>query len=149
MTTVRRAVAALAVGSTLAGALVGCSGETSPEQPAASGSQGTDEAKVSGDTGDLVDPVGAIDALTKVSCVADAAGVWSGRGTLTNEEGVTRTYLVKFAVVRRRTSEVLGSKQKQLTLEAGASAKVKLSGVYRGKADKQVVCVPRVVSGGA
>ncbi|NHA00867.1 hypothetical protein G5V59_15645 [Nocardioides sp. W3-2-3] len=56
--------------------------------------------------------MGAIDALGKVTCAADAGGVWSGRGTLTNEEGVTRKYLVKFAIVRKMTSEVLGSKQK-------------------------------------
>lgn len=149
MTSVRRLAVALAVTATLTGGLLGCSGEDSPEQPARAVSSAHDTATVSGDTADLVDPVGAIDALEKVTCAADAASVWSGRGTLTNEEGVTRRYLVKFAIVRKKTSEVLGSKQKELTLQAGESAVVRFPELYRGRAGKQLVCVPRVVSGGA
>lgn len=147
---IERRAGALAVAVTLTAGLAGCSGEEAPEQPGSASTSATADApEVSGDTGDLTDPVGAIDALAEVSCAPDASGSWSGRGTLTNEEGVTRRYLVKFAVVRKKTSEVLGSKQKELTLDAGESAVVKLPRLYRGAAGRQLVCVPRVVSGGA
>lgn len=148
MGTVRRAVAALAA-TALAGGLTGCSSDQQEQPEQAAPTTSTTAPPVSGDTGDLEDPVGSVSALSDVICKADAAGVWSARGTLTNEEGVPRTYLVKFAVVRKKTSEVLSSKQKEITLEAGGTAKVRIADLHHGKRGAAVVCVPRVVSGSA
>jgi hypothetical protein len=127
-------------------ALTGCAGndktDGSHHRSAAS------STKPSGDSGDLKDPVGAIKSIKDVKCSADAHGAWSATGRVENGEGVASKYLVEFAVVKQKTSEVMGSKSKEVSVAAGKSAKIDLGNLYKGD-QKGLICVPRVLRGAA
>lgn len=144
--TTTSAVAAVAMTAALLGGFTACAGDDS--DPAKPKSVGSEKSAISGDTGGLKDPTGAVEAMTKVVCKAGPDGAWSATGTLTNEEAEPRKFLVKFAVVKKKTSEVLGSKEATFELAAGESVEVSMKNIHRGKKQgPALVCVPRVVSG--
>jgi hypothetical protein len=143
----RAAVAAASVLFVLSGCAAHQS-NSADKKPAGGSSPAAAETQtvVSGDTGDLKDPKGAIVALSDFRCEPDSKGTWTGRGELANPGDATTRFLVTAAVIKPRTHQVLGSADKTYTLEAGAHQKVTLADVYTGTRDK-VTCVPRVVSG--
>ena len=101
---------------------------------------------VSGDTGNLKDPQGAIAALSDFDCAADSTGAWSAEGRLTNGSKSKTRFIVSVSIVKSKTSEVLGSKKKMFTLTAKGERQFEWDDIY-GKTGKELQCVPRVVSG--
>lgn len=129
----------------------GCSsgdGGDGSEDDSAPSKTGTSDspAKVSGDTGDLDKPKGAIDALSGFDCEADADGVWSATGTLTNTTTTASRYLVSVSIIKSKTSEVLGKAEKTLRLDAGDHGKFEFTKLHN-RAGRGMLCVPRVISG--
>jgi len=127
-------------------ALSGCSGngdnETGAHQKPVS------STKPSGDDGGLKNAVGAIKSVKGVKCARDGDGTWSASATVENGEGTPAEYLVEFAVVKEKTSEVMGSSSKTVKVAAGKSEKVSLPGLYSGD-QKGLICVPRALRGDA
>ena len=74
--------------------------------------------------------------------------MWSASGRVTNATKAKASYLVQVSVVKKKTSEVLGSKKKLLPIAAGGHATFDLKKIYSGAA-KDLICVPRVVRGTA
>ena len=101
---------------------------------------------VSGDTGNLKDPKGAIAALSDFDCAADSNGAWSAEGRLTNGSKSKTRFIVSVSIVKSKTSEVVGSKKKMFTLKAESERQFEWDDIY-GETGKELQCVPRVVSG--
>jgi hypothetical protein len=102
---------------------------------------------ISGPTGDLVEPRGAIAALSDFTCKPGEGGTWSAEGTLTNSSKSRTRFLVTVSVIRSKTHEVLGDVEETYALKAGADQQIKLHEIY-DKDHKGLECVPRVISGG-
>jgi len=122
--------------------LTGCNdNKADHDAPAATGHE-----TVSGPTGNLKNPKGAIAALSDFVCDADKSGDWSAVGKLTNNSSGKTRYLVSVSIIKSETSQVLGSAQETHTLRAKGQARIEMDNIY-GKAGKGLACVPRVVSG--
>jgi hypothetical protein len=102
---------------------------------------------ISGPTGDLVEPQGAIDALSDFTCKPGEGGTWSAEGTLTNSSKSETRFLVTVSVISSKTHQVLGDAEKTYALKAGANEQITLREIY-SKHHKGLECVPRVISGG-
>ena len=113
--------------------LAGCNG---------GGSDGNDPAS-SQPTSTYSPPEGAIRDLSDVECKPDSHGVWSVKGTVSNSSEENQTYEVTVAVVKTKTSEVLGQKDFVVTLEPGKHRTIKASNIYKGAAES-AQCVPVV-----
>lgn len=99
-------------------------------------------------TGGLTNPAGAIKSLQGVTCAPDSNGDWSASATVQNATTTRGEYLVEFAVVKQKDSEVLGFASKTVKVAAGKSASISLPGLYSGN-QKGLICVPRVLRGTA
>jgi len=140
---------AAAVFCLLAVGLTACSSDGGADDRAsANGTPGTTPSAhvVSGNTGDLKGPQGAIAALSDFTCEPDGEGVWSAEGTLTNTSKSKTRFLVSVSVIKSKTSEVLGSTEKTYTLRPKAHRQLAWGEIY-DKPGKKLQCVPRVVSG--
>jgi hypothetical protein len=135
----------LAVGLSACSAGDDGQGGDKPNTSAAS-DPGADATTVSGNTGDLQDPKGAIAALSDFTCEPDGTGVWSARGTLTNSAETETRFLVSVSVIKSKTYEVLGSTEKMYTLGPKAHRQLAWGDIYDERGMK-LQCVPRVVSG--
>jgi len=139
------AVCLLAVG------LTACSADNdgaADDPPGRSGAPDTTPSAdvVSGNTGDLKDPQGAIAALSDFTCEPDGKGVWSARGRLTNTTKTKTRFLVSVSIIKPKTSEVLGSTEKMYTVQPKAHRQLAWGDIY-DKPGTKLECVPRVVSG--
>jgi len=133
----------------LAVGLTACSSDGEGDDPAsAKGTPDTTRSAdvVSGNTGDLKDPQGAIAALSDFTCEPDGKGVWSAVGRLTNTSKSRTRFLVSVSIIKSKTSEVLGSTEKTYTLQPKAHRQLAWGDIY-DKPGKKLQCVPRVVSG--
>ena len=143
-------LAALAICCLLSAGLGGCTDSNRDDDagPSAStpGPPETGKDVVSGNTGDLKHPQGAIDALSEFTCEAGRDGSWSAKGTLTNTSKSQTRYLVSVSVIKSQTSEVLGSAEKTYTLKPQEHRDLAMDDIYN-KAREGMECVPRVVSG--
>lgn len=146
---VRRVAAAICM---LAMGLSACSSSSdedavNPDDKAtASNTAKPDRQAVSGETGNLKDPKGAIAALSDFDCAADSNGAWSAEGRLTNGSKSKTRFIVSVSIIKSKTSEVVGSKKKMFTLKAKSERQFGWDGIY-GMTGKELQCVPRVVSG--
>jgi len=88
-------------------------------------------------------PVGAINDLTDVECKSDSQGVWSVKGKISNSSKEGQTYEVTAAVIKSKTSEVLGSKDFVVTLEPGKSHVIRAGDIYKGGSEVRPVRASR------
>lgn len=116
--------------------------------PVTSQQPATSSTALSTGNGGLKNPAGAIKALQGVKCAPDSNGEWSATGTIQNAAANEGRYLVQFAVVKQKDSEVVGSGSKTVKVAAGKSADISLPGLYSGN-EKGLICVPRVLRGTA
>ena len=101
------------------------------------------DAAASQPTSSYSPPQGAIHDLTGAACTSDAHGVWSFKGTISNSSKDTRSYDVTVAVIKPKTSEVLGQKVLTVTLDPGKSQAIRATNIYKG-ATGTGKCVPVV-----
>lgn len=138
-------VCLLAVGLTACSSVT--DGEAGDPASTSAASHPTSSADVvSGNTGDLKDPQGAIAALSDFTCEPDGQGVWSARGRLTNTTKTKTRFLVTVSIIKPKTSEVLGSTEKMYSLQPKAHRQLAWGDIY-DKRGRRLQCVPRVVSG--
>ena len=143
-----RARLTAAVFCVLAVGLCSCTDGGSDDPAPTSGTPDTTSSAnvVSGETGDLKDPQGAIAALSDFTCERDDKGVWSAEGKLTNSSKSQTRFLVSVSIIKSKTSEVLGSTEKMYTLKPMAHRRLAWHDIY-DKGGAKLECVPRVVSG--
>ena len=92
-------------------------------------------------TDDTIDPsapgdAGLFDAsssLTAARCEPGAGDVWSFTGTLTNPDDERHTFTVAAFIVKTSDGSDVASREVEVTLEAGASAPVRIDKLWTGE----------------
>ncbi|KRF21951.1 hypothetical protein [Phycicoccus sp. Soil802] len=149
-----RGTAALAL---IASGLVGaCSGgnsgkaTTQDDQPKPSSSatgsakdSAKDSGKDSGKNSASAEAVGARSDLQGFTCDAASTGVWSASGKVVNSTKKSAKYTVDVAVASVKTSTVVGSATKTLTVDSGKTVSFTVPTVATRKGDG-FACTPHV-----
>jgi hypothetical protein len=143
ITTVPRLAAVALIGAGLLSACSGAPGTTTAEKTAgsATAAKPTDTAtgkatgKATSKGGTTGAGVGARADLSDFSCDAASTGVWSAKGTLHNATNATVKYSVMVSVASTKTSTVVGSTTKTVTLDAGKSEQFTVDQVATHKPD--------------
>jgi hypothetical protein len=99
------------------------------------------------DTGDLVDPVGAIADLTGFRCSSEH-GVWGAKGALVNLHRSEQSYYVSVAVIRQAGSTVVGTRSVRVTVKPGVSKTIAFDSIATSRS-RGLQCVPRVLRAAA
>ena len=145
----RRLVRGTAALALIASGLVGaCSGgnsgnaTTQDDQPKPS-SSATGSAKDSGKNSASAEAVGARSDLQGFTCDAASTGVWSASGKVVNSTKKSAKYTVDVAVASVKTSTVVGSATKTLTVDSGKTVSFTVPTVATRKGDG-FACTPHV-----
>ena len=125
--------------ATSAGATGATSSPISSSTSSGSTAKGSDTTEVT-----FKDAKGAVKALSGFTCSAKDSS-WSATGKLTNSGKAPATYVVKVAIVKPKTFNVVGSAEQTVTLAVGKSQDLSFDKIYSG-ADHGLLCVPSVVS---
>ena len=126
--------------------LVACSSDSDGGNDADNADPQQTNTAISGYTGNLKDPEGAIAALSDFTCEPGKGGIWLAEGTLTNNAESRTRFLITVSVIKSKTHEVLGDVEKTYALKAGADEQITLDDIY-DKVSDGLECVPRVISG--
>lgn len=143
ITTVPRLAAAVLIGAGLLSACSGTPGTTTAEKSTGSATAskpsssptGKATTKATSKGGTTGAGVGARADLSDFSCGAASTGVWSAKGTLHNATNAAVKYSVMVSVASTKTSTVVGSTTKTVTLDAGKSEQFTVDQVATHKAD--------------
>ena len=149
----RRLVRGTAALALIASGLVGaCSGgnsgnaTTQDDQPKPSSSatgSAKDSGKDSGKNSASAEAVGARSDLQGFTCDAASTGVWSASGKVVNSTKKSAKYTVDVAVASVKTSTVVGSATKTLTVDSGKTVSFTVPTVATRKGDG-FACTPHV-----
>ena len=153
--TVGRLAAVALIGAGLASACSGTHTGTTAADPSASTSP-TSSKPTSSATGKATTTkggttgsgIGARADLADFSCGAASSGVWSAKGTLHNATNAAVRYSVMVSLASTKTSTVVGSATKTVTLDAGKSEQFTVDQVAVHKGDA-VACTAHVVRASA
>ncbi len=140
ITTVPRLAAVALIGAGLLSACSGTPGTTTAEKSAGSATSSKPSCepqpgKATSKGGTTGAGVGARADLSDFSCGAASTGVWSAKGTLHNATNAAVKYSVMVSVASTKTSTVVGSTTKTVTLDAGKSEQFTVDQVATHKAD--------------
>jgi hypothetical protein len=139
ITTVPRLAAVALIGAGLLSACSATPGSTQAEKSAGSATTSKPSASATGKAttkgGTTGAGVGARADLSDFSCDAASTGVWSAKGTLHNATNAAVKYSVMVSVASTKTSTIVGSTTKTVTLDAGKSEQFTVDQVATHKAD--------------